>query len=574
MDFWWFLHSNHEELWTRPDPSRGVPLNDVKYGKDGFKAVLKEANDWIHMSPTDSYRCEAALSRGDREVSVLSGRLAAVDLELMQLEPIYWPGSRCPVRRTQWFIVGVGSSVVPCPNILASILEAKYESVSEWVQTNSSSESAVEKVVDLERPFHEHMMIVKGGMLDSVTLHPITRTTFDSSKFTMSGVQIIRGYSNVIRMFPNLSLPAPLTVDPEDEPPEHLFLAVHGIGQKFAGKYGYGFVRDTNFLRDQFEIANKQSKRRAGSIAILPIHWRLDLKLPAQYYKNEKVVAMSGFDLVLSRLVPPSVPLIRSLFSDVALDILLYMAPKHRNLIINVLLKELKRIHALFLHWNPKFTGKTHLFGHSLGSTIVADMLANNLCPFPVDHFFAVGSPAPVFFLLKHQRPVGCVATAKKPHIADEEPEPVVFACNYYYNIYHPNDPIAYRMEPLVDEEMAILMSPVSIPYQKPGLTRLKMDIDERIGKAKEDFSTAMRSLASFTSRLSFTSSTDLIQPAQTEPSDHKTHGIYHAFNRHGRIDYCLQDSLMESAYFSSLTAHFTYWSDLDVAMFIVNQIS
>lgn len=568
MDFWWFLHSNHEELWTRPDPSRGVPLNDVKYGKDGLRAILKESTDWNLMSPEDSCKCEAALLRGEREVSVLNSRLAFIDLELMQLGPIYWPGSRCPVRRSNWFIVGVGSTIIPCPGVLTNILDTKYESVCNWINSASSEDEIVEKVVDLERPFHDHMMIVKRGVANKVFLFPVTRTSYSDLD---SGIQIVRGYSNISRLFPNLELPKVLPIPLQEAIPDHLLLAIHGIGQKFAGRYGYGFVRDTNLLREQLENACKQRNGQAGSIAILPIHWRLDLKLPAKYYRNEKVTSMSGFDLVLSRMVPPSVPLIRSLFSDVALDILLYMAPKHRNLIIDVLLKELKRIHSLFMHWNPEFKGKIHLFAHSLGSTIVADMLSNNLSPIPIDHFFAVGSPAPIFFLLKHQRPIGCGSTVKEHNSAEDEPESVVFACNSFFNIYHPHDPIAYRMEPLVDEELTLMPSPCIIPYQKPGLTRLKMDIDERIGRAKEDFGSAIRSLASLTARFTTSSSTEHL--SLPSPSTESKLGAYLNFNRHGRLDYVLQDSLMESAYLSSLTAHFTYWSDMDVAMFIVNQI-
>jgi hypothetical protein len=575
MDYWWFLPFNFDELWSRPDPTRNVLSSpDHKYGTEGFRAALKEANMWMHMSPEDCFRCESAFNSGATKTAILSGRLASIDFESMQLESIYWPGTRCLVRRTNWLIVvGAGTSIIPCPNILAGILDSKYESVMNWIE-EEPQESLVEKIVDLERPFHDHMMIVRRGLRDQIFLCPITTNSSVYDYKKSSQIQIVRGYSRLASLFPSLNIPqAKALNDITDTIPKHLILAVHGIGQKFAGKFGYGFVRDTSFLREQLGAAEKQSGKEADSIAILPIHWRLDLKLPAHYYRNEGTPAMSGFDLVLSRMVPPSVPLIRSLFSDVALDILLYMAPKHRDLIINGLLRDLRRIYDLFMAWNPGFLGKVHLFGHSLGSTIIADMLANNLCPFPVDNCFAVGSPAPLFFLLKHQRPIGCrrlCAPTAANYEGEESPEAVSFSCQNYFNIYHPNDPIAYRMEPLVDHELGTLLAPSPIPYNKPGLTKLKMNIDERIGKAREDFSSAFKY---FTSRLMSPTSPTTASADSTAALNDASRGQYPAFNGHGRIDFALQDSLMESAYLSSLSAHFIYWSDFDVAMFIAKQL-
>ncbi|KAG5458431.1 MAG: DDHD domain-containing protein [Olpidium bornovanus] len=39
-----------------------------------------------------------------------------------------------------------------------------------------------------------------------------------------------------------------------------------------------------------------------------------------------------------------------------------------------------------------------------------------------------------------------------------------------------------------------------------------------------------------------------------------------------GRVDWCLQEGLLENAYLSALLVHLTYWSDYDIAMFILRQ--
>ncbi|KAF9167640.1 hypothetical protein DFQ26_003796 [Actinomortierella ambigua] len=44
------------------------------------------------------------------------------------------------------------------------------------------------------------------------------------------------------------------------------------------------------------------------------------------------------------------------------------------------------------------------------------------------------------------------------------------------------------------------------------------------------------------------------------------------ALNKTGRVDWCLQEGILESAYLSALSVHMQYWSDGDVAAFIIRQ--
>ncbi|GJJ75781.1 hypothetical protein EMPS_08139 [Entomortierella parvispora] len=44
------------------------------------------------------------------------------------------------------------------------------------------------------------------------------------------------------------------------------------------------------------------------------------------------------------------------------------------------------------------------------------------------------------------------------------------------------------------------------------------------------------------------------------------------ALNKTGRVDYCLQEGVFENAYLSALSVHMQYWSDSDVAAFIIRQ--
>ncbi|XP_017252541.1 phospholipase SGR2 isoform X2 [Daucus carota subsp. sativus] len=84
---------------------------------------------------------------------------------------------------------------------------------------------------------------------------------------------------------------------------------------------------------------------------------------------------------------------------------------------------------------------------------------------FKVDTFFAVGSPLGVFLALRNVR-LGIGEGHDywdEDNIREEMP-----ACRQMLNIFHPFDPVAYRIEPLVCKEY-INRRPVIIPYHRGG---------------------------------------------------------------------------------------------------------
>ncbi|XP_039061235.1 phospholipase SGR2-like, partial [Hibiscus syriacus] len=84
---------------------------------------------------------------------------------------------------------------------------------------------------------------------------------------------------------------------------------------------------------------------------------------------------------------------------------------------------------------------------------------------FKVDTFFAVGSPLGVFLALRNIR----IGLGKGQDYWDEENiSEEMPACHQMFNIFHPFDPVAYRVEPLVCKEY-ITKCPVIIPYHKGG---------------------------------------------------------------------------------------------------------
>lgn len=178
-----------------------------------------------------------------------------------------------------------------------------------------------------------------------------------------------------------------------------------------------------------------------------------------------------------------------------------YTSPLFRIEILNSLSSEVNRLYRKFCEKHPLFSknqGKVSFVAHSLGTVIVYDLLTsdnsinffsnpysqvtkserekfhrysqndsalleeylnarnriqeiesnlvksnNNILPLPfqTENFFSLGSPLGVFLAMRGVRPAG---TGTQEHILPKH------LCKNLFNIFHPSDPIAYRIEPLI----------------------------------------------------------------------------------------------------------------------------
>lgn len=227
----------------------------------------------------------------------------------------------------------------------------------------------------------------------------------------------------------------------------------------------------------------------------------------------------------LDDITVEGVPGIRNLITDLALDILLYQSA-YREHIAGIVQRECNRIYQLFLQRNPKFSGKISLVGHSLGSAILFDILcrqkdsdkSSNLSrdrrqsrragslvgqpqhrdlslSFEVESFFCLGSPLGLYQMLKGRK-IAARGTlhglaressldsglGDDPFLSGPSEDPsgandsdlltiTVSSpkCQQLFNIFHPADAIAYRLEPLISPAMSSL-KPQPLPYTKRGI--------------------------------------------------------------------------------------------------------
>ncbi|KAI1199650.1 DDHD domain-containing protein [Nemania serpens] len=284
---------------------------------------------------------------------------------------------------------------------------------------------------------------------------------------------------------------------------------------------------------EDLKALNSDSGAGPGNskIQVLPVCWRHLLDFPKRREKKDETDLGDMTDEEadypsLEDITIEGMAFARSLISDLALDVLMYQSA-YREQITEIVLKESNRIYKLFLERNPEFKGKVHIIGHSLGSAIMFDILCRQKqlprsaeplrnplrfwpsqersetskdhkelsFDFDVEDFYCLGSPVGLFQMLKGRtiaaRYLPNTAPSESPLSMEYMEDPFLAASGtsaqhasavtglslsisspkvaQLFNIFHPSDPIAYRLEPLVSPAMSSL-KPQALPYTKIGI--------------------------------------------------------------------------------------------------------
>ncbi|KAL2098481.1 hypothetical protein ACEWY4_004961 [Coilia grayii] len=324
-------------------------------------------------------------------------------------------------------------------------------------------------------------------LYSDATTSKIARTVTQKlgfSKASSSGTRLHRGYVEEASL--------------EDTPPQttHIVFVVHGIGQKMdQGR----IIRNTGMMREA--VRKMEEKHFADHteehVEFLPVEWRSKLALDGD---------------TVDSITPDKVRGLRDLLNSSAMDIMYYTSPLYRDEITKGLTQELNRLYALFCARNPEFQergGKVSIVSHSLGCVIAYDImtgwdpvrfiqqeqqeleqvdqerhlleqvdlrwssyqqrhlleqlhitrhrlreledqlhgleaskpLASPALMFKVENLFCMGSPLAVFLALRGIRPG---TSGLQDHIMPAS------LCTRLFNLFHPTDPVAYRLEPLI----------------------------------------------------------------------------------------------------------------------------
>ncbi|XP_070325474.1 phospholipase DDHD1 isoform X6 [Odocoileus virginianus] len=600
------------------------------------------------------------------------GGLYEVDVTQGECYPVYWNQSdKIPVMRGQWFIDGTWQ---PLEEEESNLIEQEHLSRFRGQQMQESFDIEVSKPIDgkdgsginysaihsfkLSRNHVDWHSVDEVYLYSDATTSKIARTVTQKlgfSKASSSGTRLHRGYVEEATL--------------EDKPSQttHIVFVVHGIGQKMdQGR----IIKNTAMMREAArKIEERHFSNHATHVEFLPVEWRSKLTLDGD---------------TVDSITPDKVRGLRDMLNSSAMDIMYYTSPLYRDELVKGLQQELNRLYSLFCSRNPNFEekgGKVSIVSHSLGCVITYDIMtgwnpvrlyeqllqkeeelpderwmsyeerhlldelyltkrrlreieerlrglkASSMTQTPalkfkVENFFCMGSPLAVFLALRGIRPGN---TGSQDHILPRE------ICNRLLNIFHPTDPVAYRLEPLILKHYSNI-SPVQIhwyntsnplpyEYMKPsflhpakdptsvseneGISTIPSPVTSpvlsrrhygesitNIGKASilgaasigkglggMLFSRFGRSSASQPSETSRDSIEDekkpvaspLMTTVATQTLPHSSSGFLDsALELDHRIDFELREGLVESRYWSAVTSHTAYWSSLDVALFLL----
>ncbi|XP_041642581.1 phospholipase DDHD2 [Cheilinus undulatus] len=199
--------------------------------------------------------------------------------------------------------------------------------------------------------------------------------------------------------------------------------------------------------------------------------------------------------------------------------------------------------------------------------------------------FFAFGSPIGMFLTVRGLK-----------HI---DPNYSFPTCKSFYNIYHPYDPVAYRIEPMIVREADL--EPMLIPHHKgrkrmhlelkDSLTRMSMDLKNNVlgslrtawqsfarlpvaalPPVEEGENTVETDLQETHATTTVCEEAEPSSPAeQTEQPEIKVGML----NGGRRIDFVLQEKPIESfnEYLFAIQSHLCYWESEDTALLLLKEI-
>uniref|UniRef100_A0AC35TZQ4 DDHD domain-containing protein n=1 Tax=Rhabditophanes sp. KR3021 TaxID=114890 RepID=A0AC35TZQ4_9BILA len=579
-------------------------------------------------------------NKENKDIIVMDGLYKLDEDSFAKILPIYWKNDEFEIIRGSWF---TGVDMQPLSKEMAASIEKNhYDHFKDQFipdgpvfDLNDSTKKPVLTFIKVGNDEVKWNSVIDIFLFSNTTTSKVLRY-FSFSK----GEALVRGYNEICK--------------PEEGRPNFtdLVLVVHGIGQKGHEDL---IAKNVGQMRELLTPMMSKAKNYEGkSIIMLPIEWRSPLKLDSERSSHVLLAKMSSF---------------RESINAVAMDIMYYQSPLYRTEIVNGVIRQLNFVYKTFMDNNPSFKGKVSIFAHSLGSVIAFDILTgwsplkqydsyvtislekkmdsfnegtNNSAKdkikllnyleakhqlfdssdmedmldeqeekllFPVKTLFCVGSSLGVFLVMRG-------ATPDTFKFDPAKLERII-------NIYHPLDPVAYRLEPLFHanyrhiKPLKLCYStdekcfswPYHLPveivrgYQKRKTEAVNNNGDkEGIEEYDSDLSEASRPNSPFQQGSPSKTATPASAGNKQSPGWFKSKPnkgsaskkeekaidaletieaindlesvlaeVGEEYILRDRIDFQVQPSITEKSYYGMMTAHFSYWTNPDVISFMSN---
>ncbi|KAH8684902.1 DDHD domain-containing protein [Tricladium varicosporioides] len=386
-----------------------------------------------------------------------------------------------------------------------------------------------------------------------------------------------------------------------------LIFVIHGIGQKLSERVeSFHFTHAINTFRRSVNVelqndgVRRVLRKEMGGMMVLPVNWRSNVSFDEGGSMKDHDKDDDKLDFTLNDITPTTIPAVRSLISDVMLDIPFYMS-HHKPKMIQAVIAEANRVYRLWCKNNPDFQdkGRVHIIAHSLGSAMAVEVLSRQPTSIPrfdinskkmnTKHFdfnttnlFCAGSPAGFFLLLergsllprRYQDKPG--AERSDSHDRNLTGEAGTFGCmavDNVYNIMHYNDPIAYRLNAAVDRQFAANLKNAQVPNATTGFF-------ESIGNAMRSITPGVSSSKELGVGQVAKAPTIARLPSQLEMEVHDftreeiAEKKFALLNDNNQLDWFLSSGggPLEIQYLNMLSAHSSYWGSLDFIRMIVTE--
>ncbi|XP_011859855.1 PREDICTED: phospholipase DDHD1-like [Vollenhovia emeryi] len=551
----WFYKDGVDKRWNEFCGYDSLRIEKI-YQKR--QSLISESNDGTNGLPP-------------AEKIVVRGGMYDVEIDNMKCVSIYWPGEEWEIMRGTWYYDG---SWIPLETEHSKVIEEVHLKLFQKESTDQSITTTCDtnipqsyKVLHTEQFSEFH---VDWHSINDVTLYSeytptkLMRSVTSKLGFAKTtGYRLKRGYKARTSM--------------EDKPRDidHLVFVVHGIGQKRdTGK----IIRNTTCFRDCVDwLKQKYFPNSKHREEFFPVEWRSSLKLDGD---------------IVDAITPYSVLSIRHLLNASAMDILYYTSPLYGAEVRAGLQKELNRLYFMFASRHPGWQGKVSILAHSLGCVIVYDIVTGWIgpdtqlpCPqaqevlsqglqFPIENLFCLGSPLSVFLALRTRTPSNRL---------DMMPQGL---CNRFYNIFHWSDPVAYRMEPLLERGYSKI-EPVLIPpyggvdgQQMPQSPSSLNNVDPTLPPTENDDkddspvdSPPNRNAEKGWSLWDLVRGGWNVREGPSSPTPDSNPPIRPGQELAQRLDYVLRAVGLGRNYLYTVTAHTAYWNNYDVAYFVLTRL-
>eukprot|EP00397_Hematodinium_sp_SG-2012_P002749 GEMP01002757.1.p1 GENE.GEMP01002757.1~~GEMP01002757.1.p1 ORF type:complete len:919 (+),score=226.44 GEMP01002757.1:234-2990(+) len=537
--------------------------------------VVLTRGRWQPFKHVDQAALEKAFADGKEEtVPVECGRFD-VYVKEREVRPAYWEGEARQVVRGTYFY-GSGIDRAPVPESEVRALDKAYKKAMK----NMSSLPLIFPL-KLEKKSEDVYDVVfsengKKGFLDydgMSTAEPLCSTLeLNKGGFAAKNFDFRRGYGQF--MVEGEASEAALSA----KPTAALIFVLHGIGELQSqkkwektgtppfsdpkkmtpGDTGFSKFRQGVDLQRREIHAHLVASNAQCNIELLPIEW-----WRAVHGSKDDASAMRlRRNLDNTRL--KNVQQFREFVNFTLSDGILYTDGTWQKKIHEYVLNTIASVYAKFCARTTQFEGNIAVLSHSLGGVVAYDLFSNDFQA-KVAQFSIPGTPRipDPLCVLTMGCPLGLFLSIRESN--SEEEESLMLRRDFrLFNIFHPDDVIAYRLEPLIDEKYKDL-DPVVIRHK--GGYRMHYGIRNTV-KTLTEWTSGWFSSKSKSKHKSEKKET-------VEDGDVDISNSSDGAEVMERLDFALQETEVEAMneVVSAAGSHFTYWDHPDIAAFIATAV-